>query len=166
MIEKWYHVTTVDRGEAFLFQPSIPGFLRKGEDKRTQRICVTANWKHSLRSIILIHPSQRYYLYATEQRPVNPIEERQRRLQEKSIRKTSNDFVFLEDGFANKEHWFLQPTKMTREGMIVLSKEDYLRMRMGFGFMGEPAIDKLKLVPYEPEKSIFDRALVEDGLTL
>jgi hypothetical protein len=163
---KYYHVTIYNRGEVFTFQPTIPIYLRKGEDRRTPRICVTSNWKHSLRSIILIHRSQRYYIYYTEQQPVNPIEERQRRLQEKSIRKTSNDFVFLEDGFANKEHWFLQSTEMTREGMVVLPKEAYLKMLMGFGFMNEPDIDKLNLVPYEPEKDIFDYAEVDVGIQL
>lgn len=150
---KWYHVTSYYHKKEFTFIPNIPYYLRKGEDKRTPRICVTAIWKHSLRSIILIKRQQTYYIYSTEEQPINPIEIRQKLLKEKKIRKNCNDYQLLEDGFVNKEHWFIKPVKMKLEGVVELSKDQYLSMLMGFGWTGEPDIDKLELKPYK-KKSI------------
>jgi hypothetical protein len=152
-IMKWYHVTICYREKEFTFIPHIPYYLRKGEDKRTPRICVTTIWRHSLRSIILIKMQQEYYIYSTEEQPVNPIEIRKKLLKEKKIRKNCNDYQMLEDGFINKEHWFIKPVKMKLEGVIELSKKDYAGMLMGFGFCNEPDVDKLKLKPYK-KKSI------------
>lgn len=153
---KWYHITTYYRGKTFKFDPSIPYYLRAGEDRRNARVCVTANWQHSLRSIILIKRSQEYYVYSTSVMPVNPITKREQLLKEKKIRKNSNDFKVLEDGVINKEHWFTESINMELEGVVELSKRDYAGMLMGFGFMNEPDVTKLKIKPYI-EKSIEER---------
>ena len=150
---KWYHITSYYRGKEFIFKPNIPYYLRKGEDRRTPRICVTTIWRHSLRSIILIKRQREYYLYSTEEQPINPIEVRKRLLKEKKIRKNCNDYQMLEDGFINKEHWFVKPTKMKLEGVAKLSKNQYAGMLMGFGFCNETNVNEIELTPYK-EKTI------------
>jgi len=147
-MKTWYHVTTQYLNEENEFNPNIPYYLRKGEDKRNARICVTDNWRHSLRSIILIKRCKDLYVYSTSEAPINPIETRKKLLKDKKIRKNCNDFQLLDDGICNKEHWFLNATKMKLEGVVKIPKEDYGRMLMGFGFMGEPDIDKLQLEKY------------------
>ena len=153
---KWYHVTSYYHGKEFIFEPSIPYYLRKEEDKRTPRICVTQIWRHSLRSIILIKRQQEYYVYSTEEQPINPVKIRAKLLKGKQIRKNCNDYQMLEDGFANKEHWFTTLTKMKLEGEALIPKREYLGMLMGFGFSGEPDMDKIKLTQYR-ERSIEER---------
>ncbi len=151
---KWYHVTSYYRGKEFTFIPNIPYYLRKGEDKRTPRICVTTIWRHSLRSIILIKRQQEYYIYSTEEQPINPTKIRKQLLKDKKIRKNCNDYQMLEDGFINKEHWFNNPTKMKLEGVVKLSKNQYAGMLMGFGFCNEPNMDTLKLKSYKENRKI------------
>ena len=115
---KWYHVTGCNQGQSFLFQPYIPRRLQKGEDRKTPRICVTGNWRHSLRSIMIIHLDRYFFVYSTTESPVDPTTFRQGLIDQKKIRKTSNDFRLPSDGFVNKEHWYLTPTLMTLEGYI------------------------------------------------
>lgn len=150
---KWYHVTSYYEGKECKFVPNIPYYLRKGEDKRTPRICVTSIWKHSLRSIILIKRKREYYIYSTEEQPLNPIKMREKLLKEKKIRKNCNDYQMLEDGFVNKEHWFIKSITMKLEGVAIIPKKEYAGMLMGFGFCNDPDVNKLKLTPYR-KKSI------------
>ena len=145
---KWYHATNRYNGNEHQFVPSLARMLQKGEDKSTPRICVTGNWRHSLRSIILIKRSQEFFIYSTDQQPVNPIKEREKLLSEKTIRKNQILFQLPKDGFVNKEHWFLKPTTFELEGVVTIPKDDYLAMLMGLGFMNEPDINKLSLKPY------------------
>ena len=146
---KYYHVSSFYHGEEFEFTPSLPYYLQKGEDKRTHRICVTANWRHSLRSIIVIKHSKYFFVYSTEEEPINPIAERERLLNEKKIRSTSNDFKLPRDGIVNKELWFTKAVKMKCEGMIILPNEMYGRMIMALGFSsGDPDVEKLQIEPY------------------
>jgi len=153
---KWYHVTNYYRGKEFTFEPNIPYYLRKGEDRKTPRICVTPVWRHSLRSIILIKRQREFYVYSTEDSPINPVEMRKRLLKEKKIRKNCNNYQMLEDGFVNKEHWFITPTKMKLEGVAKLSKNQYAGILMGFGFTNEPDVNKIELTSYK-EKTIEER---------
>ena len=150
-MKTWYHVTTYYKEKEFTFKPNLPYYLQNGEDRRNPRVCVTANWRHSLMSIILIHPSREYFIYSTTEQPVNPIKEREKQLKNKQIRKNCNNFNLPPDGFVNKEHWFLSPTNMKLEGVVEIPKNDYLGMMMGFGFCNEPNIDKLKIEPYRPK---------------
>ena len=150
---KWYHITSYYRGKEFIFEPNIPYYLRKGEDRRTPRICVTAIWRYSLRSIILIKRQREYYLYSTEEQPINPIKMREKLLKDRKIKKNCNDYQMLKDGFINKEHWFLTSTKMKLEGVATVPKKQYAGMLMGFGFFNDPDISKIKLIQYK-EKSI------------
>ena len=95
----------------------------------------------------MVHRSQTYYVYSTTELPVNPNRERQ----QQNIRKNCNDFRVLEDGIVNKEHWFLKATKMDLVGQVKISKDRYAAMLMGYGFMNEPNVNKLKLEPYTEE---------------
>ena len=150
---KYYHITCSYLKEEVLIKPSLPYFLQKGEDKETPRICVTTNWRHSLRSIILLRRAyDRFYLYSSEKQPLDPNMERQKLLDGKVIRKNQNRFRLPPDGQVNKELWYTEPTPMTLEGIIEIPKEVRLRMLMGFGFMGDPDVEKLELKPCQSEK--------------
>lgn len=146
---RWYHITNYYQGKEFEAKPSIPFYLRTGEDRRTPRICVTANWRHSLRSIILIKRCMEFFVYSTEVKPINPPKTREKLLNEKKIRKNCNDYKLLEDGFVNKEHWYIKPIKMAFEGVVKIPKKEYLGMLIGFGFCNDPDLNKMKLKPYK-----------------
>lgn len=154
-MKKWYHISSIiyNSGNELEFNPNIPYYLQKGEDRRNPRVCVTANWRHSLRSIILIRRSKSFFVYSTLEQPINPTKERENRIKNKQIRKNSNDFRLPPDGFINKEHWFLKPVTMKLEGVVKIPKKEYLSMLMDFGFSGEQDINKLKIVTYK-EKTI------------
>jgi hypothetical protein len=156
---KWFHVTSVNRGKSFLFTPYIPYRLQKGEDKRTPRICVTANWHHSLRSIIMIHLSRFFYVYSSKTAPISPQEMRESLLRGKKIPRTRNDFRVPQDGIINKEHWFLNPISMVLEGHIRIPEDDYAAALMGLGMFNYPDVEKLKLTIGLPdfEKEFFRR---------
>jgi len=150
---KYYHVTTNHYGAEQVFEPHVPAYLQKGEDKKTERICVTDNWRHSLRSIILLRRySNRFYVYSTDKEPVNPNTERERLLKEKAIRKNHNLFRLPPDGQVNKEKWYTEKTTMQLEGMVVFPTEMRAMALMGFGFMHDPDVDKMKLEPYKEEE--------------
>ena len=162
---KYYHITCNYLEKEALIKPSVPYYLQKGEDKATPRICVTMNWRHSLRSIILLRRGHdRFYVYSSEQQPLDPNTERQKLLDGKIIRKNQNKFRLPPDGQINKELWYTEPTPMMLEGMIEIPKEVRLRMLMGFGFMGEPDMGKLELIPYHPQKfMIGDQEYIHNG---
>jgi hypothetical protein len=151
---KYYHVTGYYRENEFLFQPGVPGHLVKGEDKTTPRICVTTDWRISLTSIILLRLAHdRFYVYSTEAEPVDPNVERERLLASKAIRRNQNKFRLPPDGQINKEKWFIQPTKMKLEGMVVFPKEQRAMALMGMGMVNDPDISKFVLEPYKPWRS-------------
>ena len=154
--QEYYHVTTSYQGESQVFRPSIPYYLQKGEDKKNPRLCVTENWKHSARSIVVLKRSRRLYVYVSFKKPINPSEKRFELLKVKKIRKNYNDFRLPRDGIVNNELWFLDSTKMFFKGMIEIPEEEYAKMIMAMGFpSGDPDINKFKLKPYEEEKGAF-----------
>jgi hypothetical protein len=163
---KWYHVTTCNWGSSFLFQPRIPGIIQKGEDRNTPRICITDNWKHSLRSIMLIHLDRYFYVYSTTEKPIDPTAHRQNLIDKKQIRKTSNNFCLPSDGFVNKEHWFLTPTLMTLEGHIRIPEEDYVAALIGLGMFNYPDPNKMKLIPGSPVLNHSKRSVHELEITV
>lgn len=140
---KWYHVTRVNRGKEYLFIPVIPYRLQKGEDKRTERIYVTSNWRCSLRSIILIHLNRYFYVYSSEEKPVNPQEIRKR------VSGRSNDYRLPNDGIVNREHWYLKEVRMRLEGYVRIPEEMYAMALMGMGMFNDPDVDKLKIIEGE-----------------
>lgn len=159
---KYYHITTNYLGEKTTFNPNLPYYIQKGEDRRTKRVCVTENWKYSIRAIIVLKRRRRFYCYSSNFEPINPIIQRENLLKEKKIKTISNDFKLPRDGIVNKELWYLEPIEMAFEGMIVIPDEDYARMVMAMGFpSGDPNISNLKLEDYKEEKSIFDSILQE-----
>jgi len=151
---KYYHITTRCHDSENVFIPSLPGFLQKGEDKNTPRICVTTDWRRSLRSIILLHLSHdRFYVYSSEKEPVDPNVEREKLLQSKAIRKNMNKFRLPPDGQINKERWYIDDTLMKFEGMVEFPKEMRCAALMGFGMLNDPDVNKMVLEPYKPWKS-------------
>lgn len=152
---KWYHVTAVNRGESFIFLPFVPRRLQKGEDKRTPRICVTDKWRHSLRSIMIVHLNRFFYVYSCEETPVSPSEMREALLRDRKITRACNDFNLPKDGFINKEHWFLKPTHMVLDGHVRIPEESYASALMGFGMFNYPNPEKLEMVPGLPPETVF-----------
>jgi len=144
---KWYHVTSRDHGTLHTFSPYVPHRLQKGEDRKTPRICVTDTWQHSLRSIIIIHLNRWFYVYSTEDLPIEPQSTREILLKEKNITRACNNFKLPPDGIINKEHWFLNQTQMKLEGHVMIPKDDYAAALMGLGMFNYPDIEKLKLIP-------------------
>ena len=150
--KKYFHVTGYYQGDSCVFTPRLPGYIQKGEDRNTPRICVTDNWKHSLRSIIVLHRLRVAYVYCSCAPPLSPLEHRAYLISEKKLRRTSNNFNLPRDGIINNEKWYITPIEMKLEGMVKVPKEDYARMLMSFGFsFGDPKIEKYKIEPYEKE---------------
>jgi hypothetical protein len=146
---KYYHVTTSYFGEDAIFKPHVPYHLHRGEDKKTPRVCVTSNWRHSLRSIIVLKRTKTFYLYSCEEEPISPDVERSRLIKEKKIKVNYNDFRLPPDGIVNKELWYTKEITMKCEGMIILPNDVYARILMSFGMpSGDPDVDELKLEPY------------------
>jgi hypothetical protein len=99
---------------------------------------------------MIIHLDRYFYVYSSTEQPIDPQTQRQVLIAQKKIRKSSNDFQLPYDGFINKEHWFLTPTKMILEGHIRIPENDYVGALIGLGMFNYPDPEKMKLIPGIP----------------
>ncbi len=144
----WYHVNTRYLGPTNIFKPEIPTYTRlKGEDKRTPRVSVTHDWRNAIHMLIILYSSQYWYVYETNEVPIDPVARRLELLQQKKIRSTSNDFR-SPDAEVGAEAWFLEPIKMKYSGIVDIGRDAILRLKMSMG-MSDGGINykKLKLEP-------------------
>ena len=140
----WYHVNTGYLGSTNTFEPVVPrGTRLKGEDKRTPRVSVTHDWKSAIHMLIVLYASQYWYVYETNDIPIDPVSKRLELLQQKKLRKNSNDFR-SPDAEVGAEAWFLESVKMKYSGIVDIGKNAYMRLTMSMG-MGDGGVDYKKL---------------------
>jgi len=140
----WYHVTSQYFGNSFTFTPHIPQNSRlKGEDKKTPRICVSPRWQSPIYMLALIRPNRYWWIYKTEEIPIDPVSTREKLLKDKKIKKVSNDYRSLDAEKHNSEAWFLKPTNMEFWKCADLGKDRTLWLMMGNGNID---FDEVKLL--------------------